>query len=82
MAKNFNDISNNHIDNEKLKWLELHILGVDYLEESLSYYTKILIEDNNKVEADTKKLESISNFKKKKKIKKKSIEKLEKYLAY
>lgn len=51
-------------------------MGVDYLEESLSYYTKILIEDNNKVEADTKKLESISNFKKKKKNKKKIYRKI------
>ncbi len=70
LGKNFDDISDNHIDNKELARLEFHILGVGYLEKGLSRFTKISIKDNNVFGADAKELEPISNFEKEKKNKK------------
>lgn len=55
------------ITNDKeLAILELYISNTGYLEECLSYFTKVLIEDNNDMETDIEELE-ISNFKDEKK---------------
>ena len=70
MIKNFDDISNNHINDEELAWLEFHILVVGYLKKGLSYFTKISTEDDNKIEVDVKELKRVSDFKKEKKDKK------------
>ena len=51
-------------------------MGTGYLKKSLSYFTKVSIE-NNKVKTNTKELELVSNSKKNKKIKK-TFEKSEK----
>lgn len=69
--QNFDDISNNHIDNKELARLEFHILGVGYLEESLSHFIEILTKDNNVFGVDVKELEHIFDFKEEKKNKKK-----------
>lgn len=67
LAKNFNDISNDQIDDEELVWLEHYILDTGYLEEGLFCFIEISIENDNEIEADTKEQEPISNFKEEKK---------------
>ncbi len=69
MARNFDVLSDDYIDDQQLTWLELHILGASYLEEGLSCFTEVLIEDDNEIEADAEK-QAVSNFEKENKIKK------------
>lgn len=45
MAKNFKNISDAFIDNANLLRLDLHYLGQRYLEKVVSYFMKIIIED-------------------------------------
>lgn len=58
------------MNNKELVRLELHISGVGYLEENFSYFTKLSLEHNNKIEVDAKELKPISHFKEEKQIKK------------
>ncbi len=69
MAKNFDVFSDDHINDQQLARLELHISGVGYLEKGLSRFTEVLIEDNNEVEI-TAEEEAVSNCEEEKKIKK------------
>lgn len=65
MSKNLKDINNTHINDKELMRLNLLLFGIGYLKKVLSRFTKILlIEDNDKVELEAKKLKSILNFEK------------------
>lgn len=67
LAKNFTNINDAYINNEELARLELYILNISYLEEGLSYFTEVSIEDNNEDEKDAKELEPVSDSKEEKK---------------
>lgn len=64
MGKNFNDINNVHIDDEKLVRLAFHISAISYLEKGLSRFTKVLIKDDNQNEDKARKKLEVSDFKK------------------
>ena len=64
LSKNFDNINNN-----KLAYLELYIIGTCYLEKVCSHFTEVLIE-HNKVETNAKELEPIFDAKKEKRNKK------------
>ncbi len=66
---NFDIFSNDHIDDQQLAWLELHISGISYLEEGLSRFTEVLTEDDNEFEVAVEE-EAVSDSEEKKKIKK------------
>lgn len=67
MAKNFDNLSDNHNDDQQLAWLELHISSTDNLKEKFSRFTEVSTEDNNKFKVDAKELELVSNSKEEKK---------------
>ena len=67
MNKSYTNISNIHINDKELVRLELYILSIDYSKEGLSYFTKVLIKNNNEIKVDIKKLQLIFNSKKKRK---------------
>ena len=52
LAKSYNDISNELIDDTKLLRLNLHILALGYLEEGASHFTKLPTKDKGEEEDD------------------------------
>ena len=67
MAKNFNDINSNFINNSDLLKLNLQILILDYLEKKTFCFIKVVIKDKNKKNENIKELK-IFNSKKEKNI--------------
>ena len=57
LAKSYNDISNELIDNAKLLWLNLYILALKYLEKGASRFTELLIEDEGEEKDDQAELQ-------------------------
>lgn len=64
MAKIFKDINDTFINDANLLKLGLHILGLGYLEERVSRFIEVIMEDE--VQEIVEKLE-VSNFKEEKK---------------
>ena len=65
MAKSYNNISNELINDAKLLRLNLHILALGYLEKEVSHFIELSTKDKDKEEDDQ--LEpQISNLKKEK----------------
>lgn len=63
MAKNFNGVSTELIDNKTLLRLNIYILATKYLEKKASYFTKAT-KDNKKANEDSKEVEMVSNSEK------------------
>lgn len=66
MAKNFNNISDNLIDDNDLLRLDIHILVPGYLKKERPYFTDITTKNNNEENEDAKEPE-VSNFEEEKK---------------
>ncbi len=66
MAKSYNDINDELIDNTKLLWLNLYILALEYLKEGVYHFIELPIEDKSDEKNEDNQESQVSNSEKEK----------------